>query len=337
MRGGYQEDDVKRWMPVVALASLVVVGCSDREEIAERRKQEAGGSEEVGARSGETAAAVTNAPVRRTCAAVKAAARGIYRLESVVRDPPPRFVSLDVEGMSADELKAKFAEVEHPEATRLWMPGAKSWILVERSSPATIGLAAAMDAFADDAECTISPTDVFAGYVGTLADIMPAFDAALAGEVVPEWFVTREIPEIGWLDYTDIDDDIAKTVREDIHKVQSVRRLVLAGNIASKTVASREDESVAVERWASAYVQNPNDSLLLERLDVLDRNARGFLEVGKLLQAMKCFETIVLVNPNDAAAIHNVGICLKKIGRLDMAEKVLKHADEVLRRREAGE
>ena len=41
---------------------------------------------------------------------------------------------------------------------------------------------------------------------------------------------------------------------------------------------------------------------------------------------MKCYETMLLVNPNDAAAVHNFGVCLKKIGKADLAEKVLDRA-----------
>ena len=73
-------------------------------------------------------------------------------------------------------------------------------------------------------------------------------------------------------------------------------------------------------------MRNPNDPLLLERIDNLNRNAKGFLAVGRLLQAMKCYETLVLIRPNDAVAVHNFGMCLKKLGKLDMAEQVLARA-----------
>ena len=69
--------------------------------------------------------------------------------------------------------------------------------------------------------------------------------------------------------------------------------------------------------------------MLLERIENLNRNAKGFLAVGKVLQAMKCYETIVLIRPNDAVAVHNFGMCLKKIGKLDLAEKVLAKAKKL--------
>ena len=59
--------------------------------------------------------------------------------------------------------------------------------------------------------------------------------------------------------------------------------------------------------------------------------ARGFLSVGKLLQAMKCFETIILIQPRNAAAVHNFGMCLKKLGKTEMAEEVLHRAETLSR------
>ena len=44
---------------------------------------------------------------------------------------------------------------------------------------------------------------------------------------------------------------------------------------------------------------------------------------------MKCYETIILVNPKDAVAIHNFGLCLRKIGKSELAEKVLERAREL--------
>jgi tetratricopeptide (TPR) repeat protein len=68
---------------------------------------------------------------------------------------------------------------------------------------------------------------------------------------------------------------------------------------------------------------------LLERLDRLDRNAKGFMAVRKVLLAMKCYETMALIRPDDPVALHNFGMCLKKIGKLDLAEKVLERAKKL--------
>jgi tetratricopeptide (TPR) repeat protein len=180
----------------------------------------------------------------------------------------------------------------------------------------------------DDEDAT-SPTDVFSSYVGTIEDILPAFGSRLEGNVLPEWFVTKEIPTLKWLDTACVDRDILRRMNAEIRSMQVVRRLILEGNIAARSATDKKGEEEAAEKWAKAMLRNPRDPMLLERLDRLERNAKGFLEVGKVLQAMKCYETIILVNPKDAVAIHNFGLCLRKIGKSELAEKVLERAREL--------
>ncbi len=281
-------------------------------------------------------------PVRRTCEAVKATVRGIFRLEKAIAvdAPAPRFVSLDVDGLTAVELRDRFLAFTNAANAHLWMPGERSWLVVEQHAPSNcVGLAWAMDAFAKDPSCTISLPEVFASYAGTLADVLPAFEADLEGSVVPEWFVTKKIPTLPWLDASGVDEDILKQTLAEIRSMQVVRRLVLEGNIAARQAKGKDDEGPVVDKWSRAFRRNPRDPMLLERLDVLRRNAQGFLEVGKALQAMKCYETMVLVNPDDASAVRGFGTCLKKIGRLDMAKTVLSRAEELEARalRQTGE
>jgi Flp pilus assembly protein TadD len=52
--------------------------------------------------------------------------------------------------------------------------------------------------------------------------------------------------------------------------------------------------------------------------------------------AMKCYETMLNIRPGDAAAAYNFGMCLKKIGKLDLAERVLGRARELMRGGESG-
>ena len=147
--------------------------------------------------------------------------------------------------------------------------------------------------------------------------------------MVPEWFVTKDIPELKWLDVSGVDEDILKPTLQEIRSMQVVRRLVLEGNMSSRQASDKKGEEEATEKWSRAMRRNPNDPMLLERLDILAKNAKGFLEVGKVLQAMKCYETIILVNPKDAGAVRSFGECLGKIGRTDMAKEVLKRAEEL--------
>ena len=241
---------------------------------------------------------------------------------------------LCVDGLSAAEFKRKLKEFPGKEV-HVWMPGEKHWLLTGSSNGNKISLAKAMEEFAADTNCTMSVAEVFASYVGTREEILPAFKRKLEGEVVPEWFVSKDIPEIKWLDTSDVDEDILKTTMAEIRSVQVMRRELLRGNMLAVKATDKKGEEAAIEVWAKVALRNPSDPMLLERIENLNRNAKGFLEVGKVLQAMKCYETVVLIRPNDAAAVHNFGMCLMKIGKRDMAENVLKRAEKLAARGEA--
>ena len=240
---------------------------------------------------------------------------------------------LCVDGMSAKEFKRKLKEFPGKDV-HVWMPGEKHWLLTGSSNGNKISLAKVMDAFAADTNITLSVAEVFASYAGTREDVLPAFKRKLEGEVVPEWFVTEKIPEIDWLDTSDVDEDILKQTLSEIRSAQVMRRELLRGNMLAAKATDKKGEEAATDAWAKVAIRSPNDPMLLERIENLNRNAKGFLEVGKVLQAMKCYETVVLIRPNDAVAVHNFGMCLKKIGKLDLAEKVLAKAKKLASRDE---
>lgn len=301
-----------RRLAAAMLAALAVAGCS---------REEAG-----------------QEPVRKTCDAVKAAVRAIYRVENAVAGGAerPSFLSLDVAGLDAAALKRRLAAVGgDPRDAHLWMPGEKSWLVVRHSPGAMVSLAKAMDAVADDATCLVSLPEAFASYVGTLADVLPAFEGDLRGEVVPEWFVPEAVGEVEWLDASGVDADIAKGVRDEIRSMQNARREALRGCMAARVAKDRAGEEKACESWARAALRSPNDPLILERIANLEANADGFLAAGKPLQAMKCYETVILIQPKRYAAVHNFGLCLKKMGRTELADRVLERA-ETLRREQEG-
>ena len=233
---------------------------------------------------------------------------------------------LDVQGFTARDFRRELEGFPGREV-HLWMPGRHHWLLVGRASTNKVSLAAAMDALALDEDCTSLP-ELFASYAGRREDIMPAFESDLRGEVVPEWFVTKEIPAADWLDDSGVDADILKGALAEMRSMQVVRRVVLEGDMLAAEAKDKAGEEKAAAAWARAALRNPRDLLLRERLDRLSRNARGFLEVGKVLPAMKCYETMVLIKP-DSRNVRNFGLCLKKIGKVDMAEKVMRHADEL--------
>ncbi len=209
---------------------------------------------------------------------------------------------------------------------RVWMPGADRWFLVGHLTTNRVSLAAAMEAFSSLESARFSLPEIFAAYAGTVEDIMPAFKSGLEGEVLPEWFVTKDIPAADWLDTSGIDPDIIESTMSEVRSMQVVRREILKGNMAARAAKGIKEEREAVAIWARSFLRNPRDPFLLERIERLERNARGFLEVGKLIQAMKCYETIILIQPTNVAAVHNFGMCLKKIGKADMAQQVLERA-----------
>ena len=290
-----------RRIAAIALTVLTVVGCSkDAPQSLAKRE--------------------LSAPVREA----------VYRISKLERTSVSDHSAkvIDVSGMSATDFRRELEAFPGKEV-HVWMPGEKDWLLIGNMSTNPVPLAKAMEEFAADPKCMTSVAEVFASYAGTRDEILPAFTSKLKGEVVPEWFIAKEVPEIGWLDLSGIDEDILKVTLAEIRSAQVMRRELLRGNMLAAKATDKKGEEAATEVWAKVAIRSPNDPMLLERVDRLNNNAKGVLEVGKVLQAMKCYETIVLIRPNDAAAVHNFGMCLKKIGKLDLAEKVLAKAKKL--------
>ena len=298
-----------RWQAAILLAACVAVGCT---------------------KESDSSKVVLEPP--GICAAVREARARILQIERQAGGSV-RSKALDVRGLSAKAFRKELESFPGGEV-HLWMPGEKDWLLVGRDATNKVSLAKAMNDFADDTNCTMSVAEAFASYAGTRDDILPAFKIPLKGDVLPEWFVTKEIPSLDWLDVSGIDGDILRPILSEVRSMQVVRRELLKGNMLAAKATDKKGEEEAAAAWARAALRNPNDPMLLERIENLSRNARGFLEVGKLLQAMKCYETIVLIQPKNAAAVNNFGMCLKKMGKLDLAEKVLKRAQVLLKETE---
>ena len=290
-----------RRIAAIALVVLAVVGCSkDAPQSLAKRE--------------------LSAPVREA----------LYRISKLERTSTSDHSAkvVDVSGMSAAEFLRVLKDFPGRDV-HVWMPGEKDWLLIGNLSTNAVSLAKAMEEFASDTNCVTSVAEVFASYAGTREDILPAFKRKLEGEVVPEWFITEKIPEIDWLDTSDVDEDILKQTLSEIRSAQVMRREFLKGNMLAAKATDKKGEEAATDVWAKVAIRSPNDPMLLERIDRLNRNAKGFLEVGKPLQAMKCYETVVLIRPNDPVAIHNFGACLMKIGKRDMAEKILAKAKKL--------
>jgi tetratricopeptide (TPR) repeat protein len=241
---------------------------------------------------------------------------------------------MDVNGLSAGEFRSRLDGFKFPEA-HLWMPGENLWMVIARKRPRAVKLDSVLElfsresAFAGFAKYGVdSPAAVFAGYVGTVAEIRPAFSRGdLSATVRPEFFISRDDSGIGWLSAETMDADVSARVLSSITDAREIRRMVVEG--AMKAAAG--DENGAVEMWAQAEEWMGGDVFLRERLDRLERNAKGFLAVKKVLMAMKCYETMLRIRPGDAAAAYKFGMCLREIGKLDLAERVFERARELMR------
>ncbi len=242
---------------------------------------------------------------------------------------------LDVKGMQAEEFKRRVETFPCPYA-HLWMPSADEWVVVGRRSPEAQRLDAMMDVFTREeafgilAEAQATAlSDVFASYVGRLSDISDAFKQGdLTAVVRPEFFVTKEVPPVDWIVRGDVDQDICKAALAEIRSMQVVRRLIIEGDL----VAAQGKADDATEIWGRAFLRNPRDPMLLDRIDRLYRNAAALLSVGNVPAATKCYETIIVINPKDASAVLKYGICLRRLGKTVAADQALERAKELRRR-----
>lgn len=238
---------------------------------------------------------------------------------------------MDVAQIKMGEFKEMLESFDSAEA-HLWMPGETKWLIVGRKGEAKIKLSAMMDsftreaAFEDLAKASLHTLpELFASYVGKRDEILPAFEGADMNALVkPEYFLPREITKLDWI-AEDVDEDILKLTLSEMRSMQVIRRLIVEG--AMTVTTGSEDE--AIDKFARAALRNPNDPMLLERIDRLNRNAEGFLKVARVLQAMKCYETILGIYPKDVKALTNIGMCFKTIGKLDLAEKAFERAKEL--------
>ena len=239
---------------------------------------------------------------------------------------------LAVKDMSAADFKAA-VESFPCKSAHFWMPSVDEWVFVGRRSPRKIKLDAMMDVFsrevAFDALAEAKATalsDVFASYVGDIAGLSGAFVSTnLSVTVRPEFFVTKDIPPLDWVTRGDVDEDIYTSTLAEIRSMQVVRRLIIEGDL----LAAEGEADDATEVWARAMLRNPRDPMLLDRLDRLSRNAEALLAVGNVVAAVKCYETMVVINPTDASAVLKYGMTLRRLGKKEMSDQALKRAGEL--------
>ena len=235
---------------------------------------------------------------------------------------------VDARGKQVTELEAEFARFKDTlPSAHLWMPGIEDWLIIGRREAAKIKLSAMMDVFArensfddlDAAGCSSLP-ELFASYVGTLDEVMPAF-ANLDGTIAAraQLFVPTAIPAIDWIDVDEsVDAEVLAAVAAESRTMQEVRRIVLEGGIHAD--AHRIDE--ATEAWARAAEINPRDPMLIDRLERLWKNADAFFRVGNFALAAKCYETYLMIRPDDWQSAEALAFCLNQLGQRDLAAQI---------------
>jgi hypothetical protein len=238
----------------------------------------------------------------------------------------------DVREKRMEVLAEEFRELgEVTGSAHLWMPGIEDWIVVGRKTPVKIKLSAMMDIFSreggfDDlsaAQCLSLP-ELFASYAGELEAAMPAF-GNVPGETLarPQFFVTKDVPDINWIDVgADVEPDILEEMVKEVRSMQIIRRLVLEGGM----LADEQKIDEATDAWSRAALRNPHDPMLVDRLERLWKNADAFFRVGNFALAAKCYETYLMIRPNDWQSAEALSFCLMQLGKRELAEEVHKKA-----------
>jgi hypothetical protein len=235
--------------------------------------------------------------------------------------------AFDAHRMKAAEFKAAL-EAFPCEKAHLWMPGERDWILAGRKDGGAVKMSEVLDVFsrpeavtpeAEEAGCG-SMQELFANYVGSRADIMPAFESGdMSAKVRPEFFVSRETPDLDWIVPDDMDADIVLALAEKIRAMQDVRRKIVGACARSYEPDGMDD---AVRDWAEAMKANPHDTMLLDRLYLMAVNARAFHDVGNIAGAAQCYEAMVAIRPGDRRVVMEYARCLKSLGKTDKAAAV---------------
>ncbi|MGN0847772.1 MAG: tetratricopeptide repeat protein, partial [Kiritimatiellia bacterium] len=232
---------------------------------------------------------------------------------------------------------------------RLWCTGRHRYVL---TSGGTVLADEALELFAAEkpaaafvAADAISPAEVFACYLGTDFEVEPGLlDAPAFGRARAVWSAPKlafappptnhlaevraaaitplDVPFPDWFARGTVDGEIYSLLTNGVMRAQVARREILMGFDA----ADRGAATNALDHWAAAAKINPRDPLLRGLADSLDLEGRRFLRIGNVNAAIHCYENRLLIRPQDVAAVHNFGVCLKKSGHLDMAASVFAKA-----------
>ena len=260
---------------------------------------------------------------------------------------------IDMRRLSLGRLKSILSEFRAAFGPYfVWCIGANDYVVtsaVELAADKLYDLFAGEKAFKAFAETGIyRPSDVFACYMGRDVEIEPVLQkVAASGRTTVTWKEARQsldslsakdasyvrpgvltpyyIPPMPWFSKGDAEPSVYAGTTNAMKAVQAARREFLAGfDDIGEGVSTN-----AIERWSVAAKVNPRDPVLRGLVDVIDLKGRQLLGVGNVNGALGCYEKLLLIRPDDAAIVHNYGVCLKKGGQMEMAAKVFARAVEL--------
>ena len=260
---------------------------------------------------------------------------------------------VDARRLSRGRLKGILAEYRAAVGPYLlWCIGAHDYVV---TGAADVSADKVYDLFTNEkvsealaASGIYTPSDVFTCYMGRDTEIEPALkDITAAERQTVSWKEAREsvgelsekdaafvrasvltpyyIPPMPWFRQGDAEPEVFARTTNAIACVQAARREFLAGFDDIGLGISTN----AIARWTAAAKVSPRDPLLRGLVDVVDLKGRQFLRAGNVNGALGCYEKLLLICPEDAALVHNYGLCLKKGGQLEMAAKVFARAIEL--------
>lgn len=197
---------------------------------------------------------------------------------------------------------------------------------------------ASFDRFA--AARVYAPSDLLSCYVGDVAEVAPALaDAPRQGALAGWWKGLRALfrptpegadaplrtidltplahPAFSWIDPAGVDPEVLAAFSNAVEVAQGARREVLLGH----DDAAAGNRTNALARWARAAQASPHDPLLTALADAMDREGRLHVKIGNLAGALHCYENRMEIFPDDVAALHNFGLCLKNAGHPEIAVK----------------
>ncbi len=236
---------------------------------------------------------------------------------------------IDMRRLSLGRLKSILSEFRTAFGPYfLWCIGANDYVVtsaVELAADKLYDLFASekvSEAFADAGIYT--PSDAFACYMGRDVEIEPSLQKD-ASCVRPGVLTPYYIPPMPWFVKGDAEPIVFAGTTNAIKGVQVVRREFLAGfDDIGEGVSTN-----AIERWSVAAKVNPRDPMLRDLIDKIDLKGRQLLGIGNVKGALECYEKLLLMRPNDAAIVHNYGVCLKKGRQMEMAAQVFARAVEL--------